>query len=318
MESELSPALELTPPDISAWREGSGGLDYVHSFDSGVPGPTVVVSALVHGNEVCGALALDRLLSDGLRPAAGRLSLVFVNVGAFQQFSPAAPLANRFLDEDFNRLWHGGILDGPRGSRELDRARALRPLFDEADFLLDIHSMSTTTEPLMMAGPTDKGLALAKRIGRPTTIVRDEGHAAGPRLRDYGDFIDPASQRNALLIECGHHFAADSAEVALDVTLRFLAAVGSVTAATAEAYGPATGDGTQRTIEVTERVTAKSDSFRFVRPFRGMDVVPVAGTLIATDGARRIVTPYDNCIMIMPVGQALAGETAARLGRVCD
>jgi len=97
MDNLLSPALELMPPDISAWRQGSGGPgsdtpDYVQGFDSGRPGPGVVVSALVHGNELCGAVALDRLLKAGLRPEAGRLSLAFVNVAAFERFSHAAPM----------------------------------------------------------------------------------------------------------------------------------------------------------------------------------------------------------------------------------
>lgn len=320
MDNLLSPALELTPPDISAWRRGTGSsghsnLDYVHSFDSGLAGPHVVVSALVHGNELCGAVALDRLLSGGLRPEAGRLSFAFVNVAAYERFSAAAPHASRFLDEDFNRLWAPEILEGKRRSRELERARALRALFDAADFLLDIHSMSTTTEPLIMAGTADKGLALARRLGRPATIVRDDGHAAGPRLRDYAGFIDPASPRNALLVECGQHFAPESATVAFETTLRFLAAVGSLSAATLAGHGIDCTPAPQRVIEVSERVTVASSDFAFVRPFRGMDVVAKAGTVIARDGGRPVVTPYDNCVLIMPVAHPQAGATAVRLGR---
>lgn len=319
MDNLLSPALRLTPPDISAWCQGSGSTTYVHSFESGRAGPHVVVCALVHGNELCGAVALDRLLSGRLRPEAGRLSFVFANVAAYERFSPAAPHASRYLDEDFNRLWAPEILEGPRSfegsSRELARARELRPLFDSADFLLDLHSMSTTTEALIMAGPADKGLALARRIGQPATIVRDKGHAAGPRLRDYAGFIDPASPRNALLIECGHHFAPESAEVAFRTTLRFLAAVGSLSAATAARCGVSSDGGPQRVIQVTDRVTAGSRDFAFVRPFRGMDVVPAAGTVIAKDGEAPVVTPYDNCVLIMPVEHPQAGATAVRLGR---
>lgn len=319
MDNLLSPALRLTPPDISSWRQGTGSTDYVHTFDSGLAGPHAVVSALVHGNELCGAVALDRLLSDGLRPEAGRLSFVFVNVEAYARFSPATPYASRFLDEDFNRLWAPETLDsgGSFGdaSRELERARALRPLFDAADFLLDIHSMSTTTEPLILAGPADKGLALARRIGRPATIVRDDGHAAGPRLRDYDGFIDPASPRNALLIECGQHFVPESAEVAFQTVLRFLAAVGSLSTATAERYGVSCGGAAQRVVQVTHRITASSRDFAFVRPFRGMDVVPAAGTAIASDGGTPVVTPYDNCVLVMPVEHPQAGATAVRLGR---
>lgn len=324
MDNLPSPALELTPPEISAWRQGSDGPgrdtpDYVQSFDSGKPGPSVVVSALVHGNELCGAIALDRLLRSGLRPEAGRLSLAFVNVAAFERFSPAAPHAARFLDEDFNRLWAPAILDGPRQSQELARARRLRPLFDAADLLLDIHSMSTTTEPLILAGPSDKGLDLAVALGRPATIVRDAGHASGPRLRDYGDFVDPRSPRNALLVECGQHFAAASAEVACDVTLRFLATVGSISARTAAARGNLQTRAPQapRVIEVTDCVTAASDRFAFVQPFRGLDVMPRAGSLIAVDDGRRIVTPYDDCALVMPVERPRAGATAVRLGRRC-
>lgn len=38
-------------------REGNTGVDYVHRFDSGVPGPHVLFNALTHGNEFCGMVA---------------------------------------------------------------------------------------------------------------------------------------------------------------------------------------------------------------------------------------------------------------------
>ena len=51
--------VELKAPDIAPYRAGNTGIDYVHRFESGAPGPRVLVSALVHGNEICGAIALD-------------------------------------------------------------------------------------------------------------------------------------------------------------------------------------------------------------------------------------------------------------------
>ena len=65
--------IEIRPPDIGRWRQGNTGVDFVHEFDSGRSGPTVMVQALTHGNEFCGALALDWLLDRGPRPVAGRL-----------------------------------------------------------------------------------------------------------------------------------------------------------------------------------------------------------------------------------------------------
>ena len=48
-------------PISSPTATGNAGVDYVHVLDSGKPGPNVMVQALTHGNEFCGAIALDYL-----------------------------------------------------------------------------------------------------------------------------------------------------------------------------------------------------------------------------------------------------------------
>lgn len=306
--------LELAPPDIAAHRQGNTGIDWLWSFESGRPGPHVLLSAVVHGNELCGAIALDAFLREGLRPRRGRLSLGFMNVEAFQRFDPADPSASRFVDEDFNRVWSLEALDGPRHSVELRRARTLRPFIDEVDLLLDIHSMQHRTPPLMMAGPLAKGRALAGQVGIPALVVSDQGHAAGRRLRDYGGFGDPESPRNALLVECGQHWEAAAAPLAVETALRFLVACGTLEAGDVAGRlgGPPPA---QRFIEVTQAVTIESDDFAFVEDFRGMETIPRQGSLLAHDGGRPVVTPYDDCVLIMPSRRLKRGQTAVRLGR---
>ena len=120
------PALELLPIDIEAYRNGNTGIDYIHRFNSGQPGPNVLINALTHGNEVCGAHALAVLFENDIRPQRGSLTLSFANVAAYQSFDADNPGASRFVDEDFNRLWSDEILDGPRQSVELTRARESR------------------------------------------------------------------------------------------------------------------------------------------------------------------------------------------------
>src|SRR5579875_3524561 len=120
--------VELEAPDISAWRAGNTGIDYVTSFTAAAPGPHVALNALMHGNEICGAIALDRLLSGNVRPVRGTLTFVFCNIDAYHGFDPANPTASRYVDEDMNRLWDDGMLTGKRTSVELARARALRPV----------------------------------------------------------------------------------------------------------------------------------------------------------------------------------------------
>jgi predicted deacylase len=309
--------VELSPPYIEPYRSGNTGVEYVTTFDSGVAGPHVLVTALTHGNEICGAIALDRLFRAGLRPRQGKLTLAFDNVAAYRSFDLRVPAASRFIDEDFNRLWAPATLDGPRQSTELARARTLRPIVDAADFLLDIHSMQYSTAPLMLAGTLDKSLALARRVGIPELIMCDAGHAAGPRMRDYGEFGDPRSTKTALLIESGQHWERRAAEVATDVMLRFLITLGCLTRDDAEPLAGPDFDSRprQRTIEVTEAITITGNSFEFVQDFRGLEVLTPKGTLIGRDNGREMRTPYDDCVLIMPSRRLAKGQTAVRLGR---
>jgi hypothetical protein len=318
MSTDAQPriAVELTAPDISAHRSSPTGTDYVHSFDSGIPGPHVLVNALTHGNEICGAIVVDRLLRMGLRPTRGRLTLAFANVPAFLRFDPANPYATRFVDEDFNRVWTQATLDGPSRSVELDRARELRPFVDAADYLLDIHSMLEPSPPVMICGPLDKGIRFAFDVGIPRDVVSDVGHANGTRMRDYGGFGDPRSPKNALLVECGQHWELAAERVAWQTTWRFLDRLGVVDPAeAAREVGPPPRP--QRLIRVTDAVVANSAAFRFARPFSGLEVVARAGDVIAWDGETPVRAPYDNCVLVMPVpNNVKAGLTAVRLGRI--
>ncbi|NNA93988.1 M14 family metallopeptidase [Pseudomonas gessardii] len=308
--------VEVRFPDLSQWKTGNAGIDYIHSFDSGKPGPHVLIMALTHGNEVSGAIAVDTLLRNGVRPRQGRLSLGFANIEAYQRFDPQDIDAARFIDEDMNRVWLPATLDGPRDSAELRRARELRPLIDNVDLLLDIHSMHEESPPLMMCGACAKGLAFAQSLGVPATIVADAGHANGQRMRDYGGFGDAASHKNALLIETGQHFSKKSEYVALDVAARFLIATETVAETDVSRFLRQENPAPQQCLQVTEPVIAHGMDFRFTDDFRGLERITHAGTVIARDAQREIVTPYDNCVLIQPSLRHLGpGVTVVRLAR---
>jgi len=312
--------IELLPPDISPYRHSASGVDYVHVLDSGRPGPTVMVQALTHGNELCGALALDWLFQQGmgrsLQPLQGRLILSFANVAAFERFDPADPNASRCVDEDLNRVWADAVLLGPRDSLELRRARQLQPFVDAADYLFDIHSMQDACRPLMVCGLLDKGADFACQLGMPGDLLIDTGHPSGLRMRDRGGFGDPASTRNALLIECGQHWERSSVDVAIDGLVRFLRLTGMVDAAWAEARLRLPLPALQHRIRVNQAVTALSSDFHFLFPVRGLDVIARAGTPYAQDGETIFSTEFDNTVLVMPsMKHGLPGNTMVRLGR---
>jgi predicted deacylase len=310
-------AVELAAPNIDSHRRASTGVDFVHTLESGRPGPHVMVNAVTHGNEICGAIVVDRLLRMGLRPTRGTLTLSFANIEAFSRFDPQRPYATRFVDEDFNRVWNAPTLDGPRDSTELSRARELRPFVEAADFLLDIHSMLEPSPPVMICGPLDKGIRFAFDVAIPRDIVSDEGHANGTRMRDFAGFGDAGSPKNALLVECGQHWELAAEHVAWQTTWRFLRHLDVVDREAADREIAAEEPAPQRLVRVTEAVIARTPGFRFARAFSGMEVVPNAGDVIAYDGEEPVRAPYDNCVLVMPVPNNIkTGLTAVRLGRI--
>ncbi len=310
-----APSIDLLPVDIAAYADGNTGIPYVHSFRADEDGPHLLINALTHGNEVCGAHALRFLLDHAVRPTRGTLTLSFANVAAYGRFDVSRPSMSRYVDEDLNRVWAPAVLDSRRSSVELERARALRPAIDRADFLLDIHSMQHDSDPLMLCGLADKGRQLALGLGFPAHVVADAGHDAGVRMRDYGAFADARSRKAALLVECGQHWALESKTVAIETTLRFLRHFDCVDPSFIAAHLLPVEAEAQRVIEVTGPVTISSDKFYFTKDYTGLEVVPQAGTIIGYDGDAAVRTPYDDCVLIMPSRRITPGQTAVRFGR---
>lgn len=312
---------DLPCPDISMWRQGNTGTEGVWHVDSGRPGRHVLISALVHGNELCGAWALKGLLEAGVRPTAGKLTLMFANLAAFDRFDAADHDRSRFVDEDMNRQWLDERMAQPH-TLERQRVTALAPWVRQADWLLDLHSMHESGAPLLLTGVQPRNLALARALANPVHIVVDAGHKDGVRMRDYGRFGLPDAQApdtRSLLIECGFHGDLSSRDVARDMCARFLQVSEVVDAALLQSSLPGWQQANapqQWALEVTGPVVARSENFRFTEPFTGLECIAQAGTVIGDNDGEPVTTPYDDCVLVMPsVRQARAGVTVVRFAR---
>ncbi len=316
---------ELPCPDIAAWRAGNTGTAGVWQFDSGVAGRHVMISALVHGNELCGAWALKGLLEAGVRPVQGRLTLAFCNLDAFDRFDPADHDASRMVEEDLNRQW---LVDRMQAADTIERRRAaaLRPFVESADWLLDLHSMHERGAPLMLTGVQPRNLALARQMRAPEHVVIDSGHKDGVRMRDFGRFgagLDDTEASDdgtrSLLVECGFHGDLASRTVAQDQCARFLVAAGVLAESALRQMLPGWQQPDavrQWALEVTGLVVAQSCDFRFTEPFTGLEVIPRAGTVIGWNAGTPVITPYDDCVLVMPsIRQAQRGVTVVRFAR---
>jgi predicted deacylase len=302
--------VHITAPDISPWLAGNTGIPGFTTWDSGAPGPHAVLISLTHGNEIAGAIVLDQMLRNGVRPAKGKLTFGFANLAAFARFDPARPIASRFVEEDLNRVWDDIQLFGIRRSLELDRAREIRPLIDTADIVLDLHSMLWPSDPLLLCGPAAQGRNLALALGTPAMVVADRGHAGGKRLIDYGRFTEASCEAACILVEAGQHWEPDTITQMHATVRALLQHTGQLPP------DPPTARATPKFAEVSHVITAKTNRFVFERNFRGGERIPHANTLIAHDGDTEIFTPYDDCLLIMPSHKPSHGHTAIRLAKL--
>jgi len=310
--------IEFAWPDITPYAEGNTGVPYVHTFDSGKPGRHVMVNALTHGNELCGAMAVDLLHKLRIRPKQGKLTLGFAHYEAYNRFDPAEPWNTRQVQENFNRLWVEDRLDSSEDSLELRRAREMRPIFDTVDDLLDIHSMSTNSPPLTLFWGNEKEKQAYLRTGYPAYGIAGPVHDEGKRIIEYTPFNDPANDKTAQLVECGQHWADYTRKAAIDTTFRFLVAMGVIDQAEAEPHLHDANPPAPTVLEVTHGLTTKTDRFVFVEPYLGLETIPKAGTVIAHDGKEPVITPYDNCVLVMPNHRAVAGQRVLRLAKGVD
>ena len=263
----------------------AGDLPGVWSVDSGVPGPHVAITGLVHGDEPCGRFAIERLRAAGIVPARGRLSLALVNLAAEAE-------QRRCLDRDMNRLWSDAEIDADRTSREAARARQLRPWLATVDLLLDLHTTAFSVRPFFVLTDMPKSRALADAMGWPDAQqLMPGGCAEGRHLIDYGRFSKQADPAAAVVVECGRHADPAADEVALHAARRFLA----VTGIAGLAGAPEPAERIER-FRIGPPCIARHDDFRPLIPLGGF-VDVAAGDIVATDGGEPVRVPFDATVL---------------------
>ncbi|MCB9536646.1 MAG: succinylglutamate desuccinylase/aspartoacylase family protein [Myxococcales bacterium] len=153
------------------------------AYETGRPGPTVVVVGAIHGNEPSGLLALERVLTQLRRaevPLRGRFLALVGNARAHAA-------GERYLQRDLNRDWvpdavdalraRDPALDGPEDHEQRALLAVLDPLLAQAAgpmVFLDLHSMSSHGPPFAVLGDTLRNRTVALSLCIPTVLGLDE------------------------------------------------------------------------------------------------------------------------------------------------
>lgn len=288
--------VEYDPVNIEPYAKGNTGIPYLWTFDSGKPGPHCMVCGIMHGNEIAGALVLDQLLSEEMRPLIGKLTFCFGNPKAYQLFDANNPTLSRFVDQDINRVWGKELTDKSQNSYEINRARELFPVISSVDYLLDIHSMQASGPAVAISSDSEAAFDCVKKLTQIPFVIA--GKVPDPqllRLRDLPHFNNSAHPRAAIQIEAGQHWERETVVKANQIVRQFLQGYGLIRKSELPTMPP------QRQLKTVQIMQQSADEFHFSQDFQSGTFFEKAGSLIGTDGDKKITTPVDNCYLIMPV-----------------
>jgi succinylglutamate desuccinylase len=253
------------------------------------PRPYIGVCGSIHGNEPCGALAVQRLAGDfesrALAPAKGTLFLIHVNPAATSLGRRHTPEG-----EDLNRLWDFAFVDSLRQQAwgyEHHRVLELKGLLGDLDICLDLHSAKTETPAFGVSNGEREIEEVAKHIGISYLVQSWYGLADKVVI----GFLKLAGIP-ALSVECGAHSDPELASKAYRIAMSFLCATGAI-----EDCRESNSTEVQ-TVHVVETITKPSDEFRFAAPWTGFQQLE-PGTLVGRDRVTEIRVSK-ACYAVLP------------------
>jgi predicted deacylase len=319
-----------TPPDAPAVPAYRTEQLAAHRFAGLNPGPRLIVTGAVHGNETCGTRGIERILGELARGelviTRGVLTLVPVcNPLAYQR-------QQRMGERNLNRRLRP--TDEPQQYE--DRiANVLCPLLAQHDALLDLHSFRSPGKPFVLCGPADnrgtlepfaraaEEMALAAHVGVDRIvegwmsayaggIERRKARAAAGDARAAAAIEDPSygigtteylrSQGGyAVTLECGQHEDPEAPDVAYRAIRQTLALLQLADLPLAPPCRPFEA---LRLDTVIDRHDAGD---AFVRPWVSFDPV-AAGELIARRADGTEVRAPQAARIVFPDPQARPGH----------
>ena len=256
-------------------------------------GPTSIILTGVHGDEICGPLALKELLPR-LKIQRGR---VFVGYG-----NPLAIAKNvRQIDANLNRLFkpESDLSPQEKNSYEYERAQFLKKYLDQAEVLLDVHaSYDPHSPPFIIC--EDGATEIAKYL--PVNLIVSGFDAIEPGGTDY---YMSKQDKIGICIECGYRSDPKTSQIAEKGILDFLIARGHISGQLTEQR--------QQKIRRFNLYLAKTTDFRLAKNFTDFAELEV-NDLIGFDGNAEINAP-EKCVILFAQNTKQVGAEAFLLGR---
>ena len=295
------------------------------------PGPRLIVLGAVHGNEICGPIAIERAIADCRAGtiAIRRGEVTFVPVTNRKAFR----LKQREGDRNLNRDLGERLV--PRDYEDRVGAR-LCTMLRIHDVLLDLHSFRAEGEPFAFLGPTDNTDTLepfrhadaewdfASRLGARTLIhgwlpaysryltERTRlGHQAPPLAEGFGttEYMRFAGGYAATL-ECGQHDDPNAPGFAYAAITHALSILGLIDA-------PLPVPTVRDAVELHDVIVCETEGDQLVRSWRTGDTVASGELIVRRKDGREVRAPRQG-YLVFPNPRAAPGELFAYFGIPSD
>ena len=184
---------------------------------SDVAGPHVVMFCGIHGDEVSGIHAIEKVLFDflgGTRTLSrGSLTLARAN-------EHAIAAERRYVKHNMNRMFredYGSEID--KNSYEFRRTQELKTVLEGCDYFLDFHSAPIADVPFLVA--EQKAVAFYRKLGIPRIMTGWSKFSSGAIGGDTENYANARGAMSATL-ESGSHFDKASNDVAYAAAISLL------------------------------------------------------------------------------------------------
>lgn len=278
----------------------------IFSFDSGVPGPRVVSFGGVHGDEISGVRAIERLageFSSGVKKLLkGNLVLAIANKEAVKQ-------GKRYAKHNLNRLFKDKYDDSiDVRSYEYFRTQELKVLLQQCDYFFDLHSAPIAQDPFIIVESPYVGLF--SKLGIQKLITGWGKFSEGPIGGDAENYANQHGAWSATL-ESGSHFDPESIEIAYRSLVLFLIELGLISATVL----PQKRGQTVEIFDMYKVQTKNFEDFAYDGDMKNFTYIP-AGESYAHENGSPLVVAEDSYVLVpMKPEEIRIGEEICYLGR---
>jgi len=177
-------------------------------------GKEVLVLAGVHGNEICGPRAFDKIIPN-LEIESGNVTFIYANLEAMRKNV-------RFVEANLNRCFMKDQSEEIRETLEGKTAREIIPFLEKADVVLDLHA-SNTKDSVPFVICSEQLVSDAKIFDAGIVTYNFDPFEQGTT----NHFMNLAGKK-AFAVECGYAADPETQKVAEKEITNFLSYVGCI------------------------------------------------------------------------------------------